>query len=187
MAGHASRMFSAPRIELQGRTVYAMHAEYSYVALLLDGEETVSLAAEECVAGTRFEVYALERHTLPDGYPVTWTPCEPLFEVVDMQALWRDEWREPVADDGSFLGSGPHHLQCAAPTGSDVARPGRTIVSVHAGYVLTAADGRHLAVCTSPGNPFEMLVAHTGDELAELLQTHACIESASDARPQGWS
>jgi len=63
---------------------------------------------------------------------------------------------------------------------------GRT---VYAMYVedRTAADGRHLAVCTSPGNPFEMLVAHTGHELTEFMQTHACIESASDAGPQGRS
>ena len=184
MAGHASRMFPAPRIDLIGRTVHAVHAEDTWVALLLDGEETVAVAAEECVAGTRFEVYALARHTPPDDILVTWTPCEPPFAVTDMLALWRDEWQEAVAHDASLLGRGPHHLQCAAPTGSAAVPPGATCVSVHAGYLLTGADGRRLAVCTSPGNPFEMLVAYSGDELARLLETHACMAPPFDGGAQ---
>jgi hypothetical protein len=123
---------------LIGTTIRAFHHGYTSVALLDDDGDIVNFCTDEVSVGKWFEVFPIELTTSPE-YEFTWTELKEPFLITGCAQLWREEWQEPVADNGSFLGAGPHFVQCSAPIGN-APNAVSHVVQVNAGVSFSGSN-----------------------------------------------
>lgn len=155
---------------LIGKVIHAFYVEYTSVALLLDGGEVVNFATAEVNVGKWFEVFPI-RLIEPPQYEFVWKELKKPFLVAAFAQLWREEWLEPLADDGSFMGAGPHHAQFAEPIGSAPASASQ-VVKVHAGIKLSGHDERCIVVCSSDNSPYKIDFALDEQDAERILKNH---------------
>lgn len=151
---HYSRIVSCydSPAQLAGRTVKAVHSEYSVAAFRLDTDEVIAFAVEEVSVGRWFEVFPLCLHELPIDFPFRWLELEVPHTVVSSELLWREEWLEPASDNTGFMGSGPGFTQHAAALGT-APTSSTNVVKVLAGIKLCGLNGGELAVSSSENTP----------------------------------
>ena len=123
---------------LEGKTIDAFFHEDGYwrffVALRTAEKEELVFTTEERGIAKYFEVFPI-KFAVESEQARTWVPLEKPFSIKSVARLWRNEWLEPVEDNGKFLGSGPHHVHHA---GSGLAGPSAVAsVKVLAGVQLT--------------------------------------------------
>lgn len=160
-------------LSLTGRLVRAFVAECSFVALLLDTDEVVKFATDEVVVGKWFEVFPIRLCELPPDYKFAWNELDEPIEVIGSMQVWREEWQEPVVDDGQFMGAGPHSAQFAAALG-EAPKTVDSVVKVHAGVKLLGHDGRCLVVCSSDSSPYKIDLAIDEQNVEQIMKSHTC-------------
>lgn len=133
---------------LEGRTIEALHSEYSFAALRLDNNEVISFAVEEVAVSKWFEVFPICLYPLDLDYAFAWSELEAPFAFTSSELLWREEWLESASDTSLFMGSGPHSVQFADVLGS-APKSNANVVKVLAGIRLIGQNGRVLIVCSS--------------------------------------
>ena len=170
--GHVINCYASPA-NLNGRTILAYHAEYSFAALRLDNEEVIAFAVEETCVGTWFEVFAICPYSLPPGFQPKWTTMEAPFPVAATKLLWREEWLEAARDTSGLLGAGPHCVQYVAPVGS-APKSQPNVVKVLAGLLLKAQGERTLVISSSDNAPFKVDLALDQAEIQRIMQFHTC-------------
>lgn len=161
-----------------GRTIRAFYSEYSFATLLLDQDEVVAFTTEEVVVGRWFEVFPICDYKLPSDYVTAWVDLEEPIEVVSSAQVWREEWQEAAADDGKFMGAGPHSTQYAAALGQSP-ESSTDAVEVHAGLKLLGRDGRALIVCSSDNTPFKIDLAVDVQDIERIMHFHTCMPEIS--------
>jgi hypothetical protein len=159
--------------KLEGRTVRALHSEYSFAALRLDNEEVVAFSVEEELVGKWFEVFPIRLHSVALAYPLAWTELDVPFTVAHSKMMWREEWLEPAKDSSGLVGSGPHYEQCVSTLGS-APKAATNVVKVLAGVRLTGWDERSLVICSSDNTPFKVDLTMDRSEIHEMMRFHTC-------------
>lgn len=155
-----------------GRTIRAFHCEYASVALLLDNDDIVHLCTNEVSVGKWFEVFPIML-TEPPQFEFTWSELKEPFVISSTNQLWREEWQEPVADDGSFLGAGPHSVQYSAPIGGAPTAVNQ-VVRINAGLEFLGKNGSRMIICSSSSAPFKLEFALDEPEIGRILNEHTC-------------
>lgn len=156
---------------LEGRTIGAVYAEYSFAALRLDRDEVLNFAVEEVSVGKWFEVFPITLYELSQDYAFSWTQLEVPFTIKSSELLWREEWLEPSMNSSEFMGSGPHSTQFAAVLGA-APQSNINVVKVLAGIRLTGQDGRCLVIASSDNTPFKINLATEVSEIAQVMLSH---------------
>ncbi|MGO4377530.1 hypothetical protein AB4Z19_04620 [Pseudoduganella sp. RAF19] len=159
--------------KLSGRTIKAVHTEYSFTALRFDNDEVIAFAVEEVSVGKWFEVFPICLHELSADFPFNWEELDAPFTVVFSELLWREEWLEPALNNAGFLGTGPGFTQYAAELGTAPTANGN-VVKVLAGIKLTGLNGRSLVVSSSENTPFKTDLAVTVTEVDHAMRFHTC-------------
>lgn len=155
-----------------GREIRAFHRQHTFVALLLDDCSIVNICTEEVTVGKWFEVFPIKLSSPPE-YEITWNELQAPFVVAGCTSLWREEWQEPISDDGAFLGSGPHFLQCCTPIGG-APDTLEHVVKVNAGVKFSDTNQNCIVVCSSSSEPFKIDFAVNRNEAGEILKEHTC-------------
>jgi hypothetical protein len=156
---------------LEGRTIQALHSEYSFAALRLDNNDVISFAVEEVTVGKWFEVFPICLYALNRDYAFAWSELESPFSVTSSELLWREEWLESASDTSSFMGSGPHSVQFANVLGT-APKSNPNVVKVLAGVRLNGQNGRVLVVSSSDNTPFKIDLATGKLEVEQIMQSH---------------
>jgi hypothetical protein len=148
---------------LVGKTIDAFFHEDGYwrffVALRTAEKEELVFTTEERGIAKYFEVFPI-KFAVESEQARTWVPLEKPFTIKSVARLWRNEWLEPVEDNGKFLGSGPHHVHHA---GSSLAGPSAVAsVKVLAGVQLTDTQGQSIVVSASDSAPCNVNIAVGG-------------------------
>ena len=159
--------------KLEGRTIHAVHSEYSFAALRLDNEEVIAFAVEEESVGKWFEVFPICLHRVSLAYSLTWAELGLPFTVAHSKMLWREEWLEPAKGNSGLLGSGPHYEQCVSTLGS-APKSSANVVKVLAGIRLNGWDERSLVICSSNNTPFKVDLTMDRSEIKAMMQFHTC-------------
>jgi hypothetical protein len=158
-------------VNLEGRTIQALHSEYSFAALRLDNNKVISFAVEEVIVGKWFEVFPICLYALDRDYAFAWSELEAPFAFTSSELLWREEWLESASDTSSFMGSGPHSVQFADVLGT-APKSNANVVKVLAGIRLIGQNGRILVVCSSDNTPFKIDLATEKLEIEHVMQSH---------------
>ncbi|MEC5159387.1 MULTISPECIES: hypothetical protein [unclassified Janthinobacterium] len=156
---------------LEGRTIQALHSEYSFAALRLDNNDVISFSVEEVTVGKWFEVFPICLHALNRDCAFAWSELESPFAVTSSELLWREEWLEFASDTSSFMGSGPHSVQFANVLGT-APKSNINVVKVLAGVRLNGQNGRVLVVSSSDNTPFKIELATGKLEIEQVMQSH---------------
>lgn len=157
-----------------GRILTRYESRDTWVALELSDGAVVVLSVEEVSVGKWFEVFPLMvespvPHFL-SNHVFEWTELPMPLQVSRTRSLWREEWLEPVADHGQFLGSGPHFVQNVARLGG--APAGVEAFAVEAGIEIQGSDASLLVICSSDNTPFEINFVTGAREIEEIQQFH---------------
>ncbi len=157
-----------------GRILTRYDSQYTWVALEFNDGAVVVLSVEEVSVGKRFDVFPLSvESSVPDflsNHVFEWTELPMPLQVSRVRSLWREEWLEPVADHGQFLGSGPHFVQNVARLGD--APAGVEAIAVEAGIEIQGSDGAHLVICSSDNTPFKINFVTGAREIEDIQQFH---------------
>lgn len=160
--------------KLTGRTIKAIHTEYSFAAFRFDNDDVIGFAVEEVSVGRWFEVFPLRLHEVEEDFPFIWTELDTEFTVVFSELLWREEWLEPALDNAGFLGTGPGFTQHAAALGTAPKENGN-VVKVLAGIKVTGLDARLLIVSSSHNTPFKTDLAMDSVEVDNIIRFHTRV------------
>lgn len=91
---------------------------------------------------------------------------------------------EAAADDGKFMGAGPHSTQYSAALGQSP-ESSTDAVEVHAGLKLLGRDGRALIVCSSDNTPFKIDLAVDVQDIERIMRSHTCMSEISSGLADG--
>lgn len=165
---------SIPEDWWTGRTLTKYDAQYTWIALGFDDGALAVMSVDEVSVGKWFEVFPLAAETsVPDFlsfHIFEWVELPMPLLISSVRSLWRQEWLEPVADNGQFMGSGPHFVQNVAPLGS--ASPGANAFVVKAGIELQGSDGRLFVICSSRNTPFKVDFVSADGQIEDIRQFH---------------
>ena len=136
-----------------------------FVALRTEDGGTFVFSTEAHGLAKYFEVFPL-KFVFEAPEARHWVPFEPLH-IEKVRPLWRMEWLEPAADNGQFLGAGPHHVHNA---GAGPASPSAVQVArVLAGVALSNGAGRTILLSASDSAPFNVDIAVEAAAVAAML------------------
>lgn len=164
--------YDSPAV-LVGRTVKAIHSEYSVAVLLFDNDERIGFAVEEVSVGKWFEVFPFCLHELAESFPFNWRELDKAFTVALTELLWREEWLEAAFDSTEFLGAGPGFTQYASTLGA-APRANDNVIKVLAGIKLIDGHGRTIVVSSSDNTPFKIDLAVDTIDVDRIIRFHTC-------------